>query len=255
MSTATTDIMDKLTQTVKECLEQGRPFSGYNITKLTREREQIHLRHKEIAGVVHELDIIHDALDYGYTMADGVTYTWQRSTFDKWQGPAFEVYHPQGYDLSQFVPEGVGPASQQEIANSKRPANLIGLVTPQSDGSQPDAGGEQSDGTFNADYRNRLMVPTRFLKEAGLQPGDTVYVCQDPTNAIVLLAKDTDAIQNDGVKITTQTVERNGDLRLSSRTLQAAALTDKKFVIETSEKGDGTSKTKVVEVKAPANTK
>lgn len=255
MSAVAQDIMGKLTEIVRECLEKGRPFSGYNITKWTREREQLHLRHKEVAGAVHEMDIINDALDYGYTMADGVTYTWIRSTFTNWSGPPFEVYHPSGYDIKNFVPEGVQPASANEITASTRPANMIGLVTPTPDGNQPDAGGEQDDGTFNADYRNRLMVPTRFLKEAGLQPGDTVYVVPDPTNSIVLLAKDTDTIQTNGVKVTTQTVERNGDLRLSSRTLAAASLSGTGFVIEMSEKDVNGSKAKVVEVKAPANTK
>lgn len=235
---------------VRECLETGRPFSGYNITIWTRERFKLKLRHQEVAGFIHEMEIIEDALDYGYTMPDNQTYSWVRSTFNKWSGPAFEVYHPVGYNLDNFVPEGVPPASQSEIASSARPLSMIGLVTPQADGTQPDAGGVQNDGTYKTDFRNRLMVPTKFLKEAGIEAGDTVYVIPDTNTHTVLLAKDTDFLKDDGVKITMQRVERNGDIRLSSRTLRAADLTDNKFLIETSEKDGGNSKTKVVEVKA-----
>ena len=55
-----------LTDTIKKCLEEARPFSAYNITLITREREKIRLRHEEIQGVVHEIDLISDTLDFGY---------------------------------------------------------------------------------------------------------------------------------------------------------------------------------------------
>jgi len=198
---------------------------------------------------VHEIAILQDALDYGYTMADGQTYTWVRSTFTNWSGPAFEVYHPVGYNLNNFVPEGVDPANQMEIQASIRPMSMIGQVTPQDDGSQPDAGGHNADGSFRTDFRNRLMIPTKFLREAGMEAGDTVHVFGDAQHEMIWVTKTmnpTKIMQG----ITIQTVERNGDLRLSSRTLKAADLTNNRFVIETTEKDCDGENIKVVEIKA-----
>lgn len=244
-----TDVMSSFEVTVRNCLEAGRPFSGYNITIWTREREKIKLRHQECVGLVHEIAILQDALDYGYTMADGQTYTWVRSTFTNWSGPAFEVYHPIGYNLNNFVPEGVDPANQMEIQASIRPMSMIGQVTPQDDGSQPDAGGHNVDGSFRTDFRNRLMIPTKFLREAGMEAGDTVHVFGDAQHEMIWVTKTmnpTKIMQG----ITIQTVERNGDLRLSSRTLKAADLTNNRFVIETTEKDCDGENIKVVEIKA-----
>lgn len=245
----TNELKAAFLETVRNCLETGRPFSGYNITIWTREREKMKLRHQDCVGVVHELDLVQDALDYGYTMPDGQTYTWVRSTFTNWSGPAFEVYHPVGYDLNNFVPEGVDPASQKEIQASVRPMSMIGQVTPQADGTQPDAGGHNIDGTFRTDFRSRLLVPTKFMREAGIEAGDTVYVLPDNQTNTVLLAKESEVFGTNAVGITLQRVERNGDLRLSSRTLKAADLVDNKFVIETTEKDCDGEKIKVVEIK------
>lgn len=247
------NITEMLTETVVNCFEQGRPFSGYNITLWTREREGIKLRHLDIQGDVHDLEVIQDALDYGYTMADGKTYSWTRSEFSNWHGPAFQVYHPVGYDINNFVPEGVQPVSQNVIAASVRPANMIGRVTPQADGTQPDHGGHQDDGTYKTDYRDRLMVPTKFLKDAGISAGDTVFVIPDQTNQTVFIAKDDSFLDCDSITISTQRVERNGDIRLSSRTLKSAGLqaypSGNKFVIETAEVDGDNTKIKVVEIK------
>lgn len=243
------DVMSAFEVTVRNCLEVGRPFSGYNITLWTREREKIKLRHQDCVGFIHGLGLIEDALDYGYTMADEQTCTWVRSTFTNWNGPAFEVYHPVGYNLNNFVPEGVDPASSMEIQASIRPMSMIGQVTPQDDGSQPDAGGYNADGSFRTDFRNRLMIPTKFLREAGIQAGDSVHVFGDATNEIIWISKSMNAT-NIMQGITIQTVERNGDLRLSSRTLKAADLTNNRFVIETTEKYCDGENIKVVEIKS-----
>jgi bifunctional DNA-binding transcriptional regulator/antitoxin component of YhaV-PrlF toxin-antitoxin module len=225
-----------LTETIKKCLEEARPFSAYNITLITREREKIRLRHTEMQGVVHEIDLIADTLDFGYTTPDGTTLSWQRSEFTKWAGPAFQVYHPVGYNLDNFVPEGVNPVSQAEFAASVRPQAMIGVITPNADGTTPNVGGEQADGTFQVDNRNRLMVPTKFLKEAGISAGDSIYVIADSKSKAVFLAKDAEDVDNDGIGVTMQLVERCGDIRLSNRTLKSAHLEGSNFSIKNSEK-------------------
>ncbi len=246
-------LLDQLTQTVQECFESNRPFSAYNITIMTRDREKIRLRHQDIIGEIHKIDVVEDVLDYGFTNSDGNTYSWARSEFNNWNGPAFQVYHPVGYDVNNFVPEGVQPASSTEVQASIRPVGLIGLVTPQADGTQPDAGGAQNDGTFKTDYRNRLLVPTKFLKEAGIQAGDVVNVLADNIAHTVVLYKESNIIKDASLRVTVQLVEKNGDIRISSTTLKSAELNDNKFVIETGEKdaidAGCISKIKVVQIK------
>lgn len=253
------DVIEKMAETVRTCLEEGRPFSAYNITIMTRDRCKLRLRHKEVQESILQngqllqdsIPMLQDALDYGYTMADNQTYSWTRSDFSA-NGNSFQVYHPVSYDIKNFVPEGVQPVTQNVIASSARPANMIGQVSIQADGTQPDAGGVQPDGTFKVDFRSRLLVPTRFLKEAGINPGDEVFVVPDANTNTVILAKNTEFLQSGSISFTTQRVERNGDIRLSSRTLKAADLEDSAYIIETGERdevGDPLKKVKVVEIK------
>lgn len=232
-----------LESTVRECLESGRPFSAYNITIWTRDKEKINLRHQDCVGLIHDIDILQDALDYGYIMADSQTYTWVKSKFSKWNGPTFDVYHPVGYDLVNFLPEGVSPADQKAITASVRPASMIGQVTVQ-DGTHPDAGGNNDDGSYRTDFRNRLLVPTKFLREAGIKAGDEVHVLGDATAEVIWITTDIKAMSNLMQGITIQTVERDGDLRLSSRTLNKV-IAKNQFDIKTKEND---SKIKVVEI-------
>ena len=239
-----------LTDTIKKCLEEARPFSAYNITLITREREKIRLRHEEIQGVVHEIDLISDTLDFGYTTPDGTTLSWQRSEFTKWAGQPFQVYHPVGYNLDNFVPEGVNPVSQAEFAASVRPISMIGIITPNPDGTTPNVGGEQLDGTFQIDNRNRLLVPTRFFKEAEIVAGDSIYVITDNKSKTVMLAKDTEFmdVSDNNIVVSIQIVERCGDIRLSNRTLTTAELSGSNFSIKNSEKDNDGEITKFVEI-------
>lgn len=245
----TEQIKSMFVDTVRNCLEIGRPFSGYNITIWTRQKNALRLRHQECVGVIHEIDILQDALDYGYTMQDGVTYDWKRSTFTNWNGPAFEVYHPAGFDVSKFVPEGVDPATQAEMQSSTRPISMIGQVYMQDDGTQPDAGGSNADGTYRIDFRGRLLVPTKFLREAGINSGEIVYVFPDQSTNTVLLAKDSEVFGKNPVNITIQRVERNGEIRLSSRTLKNAEIANSKYLIETTDNDLDGTQIKVVQIK------
>lgn len=230
-------ILDEyLEATIKNFLDEGRMFTAYDVTLETRGREKIYLRHNEIRDHIHELDMLVDALGYGWDGPHG-TNRWAKTQVDIGGGKQPFVFHRVGMDPQRYqpLPEHT-PAQIQSMAQAS-----ISLV--QDDGS----GGEQDDGTFKTDYRNRLLVPTRFLKEAGFQPHDTVYVIPDAATNCVLLCQDNSTSQG---TVSIQRVERNGDIRLSSRTLKAANLQDR-FQIETTEKDVKGVKMKVVEVKLP----
>ncbi len=250
------DIMDKLETTVRQFLDEGRMFTGYDVTIETRTRENMHLRHQDVRDGIHEIPALVDAMDYGWDEPSGQTRKWQKSQQNMPGGGWAFIYHPTNLDPKHYQPRQTTPQkTSPTVGQVKGHAPSVPSLSIASDGATTDSGGEQDDGSFATDYRNRLMVPTKFLKEAGITSGDTVYIAPDATNNMILIAKDQDALQNDGLKVTTQKVERNGDLRLSSKTLKAADLQDSKFVIETADKDFNQSKVKVVEIKQiPAST-
>ena len=252
MCNVSADVMAKMEKTVRQFLESGRMFTAYDVTIETREREKMQLRHQDVGGACHEVESLVDAIDYGYQNASGFVSTWQRTRRDLpgSSGAWAWVYHQSGLDPHQYQFHKSGKQQAfQPSAGQAKPAPALSISV--ADGSVSDSGGEQDDGTYAVDFRNRLMIPTRFMREAGIEPGDECYVVSDSNANMVIVCKNTPALQVSGLKVTTQKVERDGDLRLASRTLKAAEMTDSKFVIETADKDIGGGSTaKVVLVKA-----
>jgi bifunctional DNA-binding transcriptional regulator/antitoxin component of YhaV-PrlF toxin-antitoxin module len=229
------EVFSRLEVTVRQFLDQGTPFSAYNITIATRDRDKIRLRHQELQGdgftnegIIHTVCHLRDAIDTGWTAPDGQIVKWSRSQFDlnDGNGTWFWVYHPEGYDITQYQPYSQAQlASIWGVPPSPSPAASVNPPLPSASISltpipaHPDSGGDNDDGTFSPDYRSRLLVPTRYLRAAGINAGDEVSVIVDDTNKILMLAADGTNFQGSSVRITTQRVEKWGDLRLSSATL------------------------------------
>lgn len=241
------NIMNMLEVTVRRFLDEGRMFTGYDVTICTRKREEMVMRHQDVREGVHELDVLKDALDFGWDRGNG-TEPWTKTQVNMPTGWAW-VFHPKSSDPQSYVQH----TSANVPSLTSVPKAIASISnTNSNDGVTTDSGGEQKDGTFATDYRNRLLVPTKYLKDAGLSSGDIVYVFSDFVSDSIIICKDSDALQHNGVKITTQTVERNGDIRLSSRTLKAAHTNGNKFVIGASDKMCNGTSIKVVEVKEVA---
>lgn len=238
--------LDKMAKTVKQFLDEGRMFTGYDVTIETRTRERMHLRHQDVREDVHEIEELLDAVEFGHDGPNGQTVRWKKSQVNMpGTNPGWVfVYHRDYLDPNTYVPSQRG-GTQPTVA-APQPVNSLSVVN---DGTATDSGGEADDGTFSTDYRNRLLVPARFLKEAGIVAGDTVYVVPNSVNKTVMVVKDSSGFQSGGMKVTTMTVERDCELRISSTTLKAADLTDNKFVIETTDKTVNNTTKKVVEVK------
>ena len=228
------EVFSRLEVTVRQFLDQGTPFSAYNITIATRDRDKLQLLHRDLMGdlmnegVIHTICHLRDAIDVGWTDPQGNTVQWSRSVYDlnDVNGKWCWVYHPEGYDITEYKPYtnaqlwGV-PVSPSPAAavNPPQPLPLGSISTAAAIPAHPDSGGDNDDGTFSPDYRNRLLVPTRYLRAAGINPGDEISVIVDETNKILMLAADGTNFQNGSVRVTTQRVEKWGDLRLSSATL------------------------------------
>lgn len=215
-----------LNNTIKQFTDEGRMFTGYDVTLETRDRENIKLRHSDVREEIHDLSVLRDETEFG-------DYT--RTERDMPGGGWAWVYHRKGDDPSNYVP-------RQSSQKPKLPGDTGGQVTSVlthmaakdaaavDDGTQNDSGGLQSDGKYATDYRNRLMVTKTFLSKAGLNAGDTCYVYNDEANSTLVLKKST--TPDDGHSLVgSYLVERNGDIRLSGKTLSKLG-TGNKFVIE-----------------------
>lgn len=263
MCKLTQDVMDKLTQTVKQFLAEGRMFTALDVTVTTRTRDGLFLRHIEARDDIHTIQELFDAQDFGVDTPNGtVMYTKTQRPMPPKNDLAW-VFHPTTSDINQYKP--IPPAGASSLT-SKQP--VIATTTQQlvqpsipsisvvNDGVTTDASEELEDGTFATDYRHRLLLPTRFFREAGIKAGDTVYVAADKVTSAIFLFKEEPVAQNPSIHVTTQRVERKGNMYLSSKTLSAAELNAKKFVIENSLQSVCGVTTKVVEVKvAPTTSK
>lgn len=232
-----------LEETVKSYLDEKKMFTGYDITIETRSRNNIWLKHEDVHNDVHEISILKDALNFGWS-SQGQSEIWKKAQVTMPSGEWAWVYHPASIDPSTYSPKtkrlsSLGQFRTPVLAASPAPNNLV----------SKNPVNKRTDGTFVTDYRNRLLIPTKYLRDAGLVSGDTVCVFVSSSAETIMICKDSNALQNDGVKITTQIVERDGEIRLSSKTLKAADIKGNKFVIENSDKQCNGSLVKVVEVK------
>lgn len=243
MCSADPQQMDMLEKTVRQFLDEGRMFTAYDVTLETRDRESIQMRHKDVRGACHEISLLSDACDFGYNDPNSQTVEWDRSRVDMPLGKWAFVYHPSNLDPNDYRPQGKTQATATATATAQPTpsgGSVASLTTPS------DSGGKNDDGSFSTDYRDRLFIPTSFLRDAGMKAGDECYVICDKNNSLIILAADGTNFNGADVKITTLRVERDGDLRLSSATLKSADLDADKFVIENTQE----SQTAVVKVGA-----
>jgi bifunctional DNA-binding transcriptional regulator/antitoxin component of YhaV-PrlF toxin-antitoxin module len=244
--------MDQLSATVKQFLDQGRMFSGYDVTIETRNREKLKLRHQEVRGDIHGIDILRDAIEYGYDNSAGQTVRWKQTQVpmpphNQW---AF-VYHPENIDPSGYTPrQSAGSPSATSLPAISAPQSMVANVISLGDGTTTDSGGQQADGSYAPDYRNRLFIPAHVMREAGLKPGDEVCAFADTGSNSLLVMKEDPAINASTVKITTQVVDRCGDLRISSRTLTTASVTGSRYLIEAADKDFGGTPVKIIQIKS-----
>lgn len=238
------DLQKKMEATITGFLDRGEMFTGYDVTIETRNRERIELKHRDIRDGIHELEMLRDAVDYGHDMPSGQTAKWKKSQITMPNSQWAFVYHPDHLDPKNYTPRQTG--KPVHVVTPQLTGSLSIAATQ--DGPTTDSGGELPDGNFATDCRNRLLIPTRFLREVGFNPGESLYVFAEPSTHVIILGKEEELKDGGRTVITTQKVERNGDIRLSSTTLKAANLVGNVFRVETSEKDVQSVKTKVVEV-------
>lgn len=227
----------KLQQTVEQFLETNQMFTGYDVTIETRSREKINLRHTDVRGDIHNIQALNDALDFGYQDKSGNTISWKKSQISVPTGGWAFLYHPSNMDPSGYQPRfqnQTAPKSIQSISSIDKVVS--------------DSGGQKDDGKFESVYRDRLLVPTRFIRDAGLHSGDMANIIVDINKNQIFITTSIGLSILNATGFSTQKVEKDGDIRLSSKTIRSANMdTSEKFSIEISinTSSDGTPVTGV----------
>jgi len=227
-------ILEKLEDTVRRFVDDGRAFTAYNVTLGCRSHEGIELRHKwvqDAGNPIHEFPALREAQDFGDFKQTQINHPDGDGTW-AW------LYHPASYDPTNFQWEESKKPQPAVVRSTVAQASVDTQKADDDAASTSKPGGVQSDGTYTTDYRKRLFVPTQFLRDAGMAKYDTCHVAMcDGT--IYLAGTEEDFPTGSTVK--NQVVEKDGDIRLSSTTLRAANLDDENgsFTIEIDELGDG----------------
>lgn len=218
---------DQLDKTIRQFLDEGRMFTAYDVTLETRKRENVNMRHSLARNDIHANSTLSDAIDFGYS-AKGVTTKWLKSQIPVGNGNWAFLFHPEGTDANNYVSNNSTSSSNVVNQSSVGTAALISAAVNAVDDSISDSGGANDDGTFSADYRNRLFIRTQFVKHLNLQAGDEVFLYAKQNTLLV------SATSIDGLNfISKQKIESNGDFRISGGSLRSAGLNGSKFVIET----------------------
>jgi hypothetical protein len=209
---------------VKEFLDRGQAFTAFEVS-LEAKKRGANERHRDMKNYIHQSAGLNDEMEFG-------DYTKTLVSVGNEGGQPLQafLYHPKSYDPNTYKPlerkGGGSPPLIPQVPTPSLAASAAPSATATLDPDEPD------DGSYAVDYRNRLMIPTKFLRGISANPGELVHVYaeSDGVGNCIYLSKT--APTKDGVTSKTQMVERNGDLRLSQTTLQSSGLSGTNFLIE-----------------------
>jgi len=229
-------------QTVDEFVQEGRAFTGYDLTIATRNREGMKIRHKDVREGIHEMAKLRDLVDF-----DDWNVSLENIGQNDGQTIQARIYYPDGYDLSQYEPIGLNPPTSQSVSPAApqvatQPATpTLGTPLGSDDdeddddlSAADDVGSQNADGTFGTNFRGGLFIRTQFLRNANLNPHDSCQVIVE--NASITLSPMTISVSA-GADVSQRVIERNGDLRLAKRTLLEANMSGDRFKIENTKEG------------------
>lgn len=232
---------DIINAVVKEFITQSRAFTAFDVSLEAKSRGATE-RHRDMKDFIHQSSVLNDEMQYGnYTKT--LVYVGDDGG-NKLQ--AF-LYHPTNYDPNSYVPQprkrgnfptpgvkAIPSFGTPTTPNSPTPAVCLpgggpGTTTTPAGLSSGDGtdDGASDDGTYRLDHRNRLMIPTTFLKKLGLVPGQMVYMSPE-SKKMVLTAK----AVNTSSGATSKMVERNGDVRIYEGVLNNCGMSGSKFKVE-----------------------
>lgn len=209
---------------IAEFVSADRAFTAFEVS-LEAQQRGVQARHRHLRDHIHACKALTDITEFG---------DYEKTLVDVGQGHQAFLYHRFDYDTANYTPlnqTSPPPVSIPPAASAQPAGPAVFSPTPvptvSDDGS--DGGDSNVDPHYQPDYRNRLMVPTKFLRELGLAPGEMATLALDKNT--LWLFKDTDPGYPQPQY--RQVVERNGDLRLSQSRLVESGLTGNRFEIKT----------------------
>ena len=194
-------------QAVNSKLQNDEPFSAHDVTRAVRQLTTDRIAHNEVRSEVHKM----------FSQGDFPNYTRTLGNIPGLKGQQPWIFHPIHVDPNQHVPQDPQDSS-----------------VPQSSSQDDDDEDDDTNGLFKVDSRLTLCIPASMVREAGFTAGDEAFVSADnPTNSLIVTKTKPVA------KLSSYTVNKNCNVRVTQHSLRKAGLAGSKFVI----KGE---KTKVV---------
>lgn len=228
--------------------QQGRAFTAYEVTKEVQarltEKKMGFVRHRDLRDYYRDCPTLQAALQNGYAstlrpMENGGTEAW--------------VYHPTGYDASQYQPldrqNGTHLPPQVPSSNmvtsspvaapvmSAVPVvmSTVPIVTTTTNSisrrvPKPKAA-PQDPNITEVNKSGEIWVGIRHVKQAGFKPGDSVEMTC--TNGVVTFTKPSASVSAGVTTVAKRkTVEQYGNLRLLTHDRKVMALTSTRFRVE-----------------------
>lgn len=203
-----------INEVLKTFIDQGRAFTAFEVSLEAKSKGATE-RHRDMKGYIHSSELITDNMEFGdYSQTLVNVGTEQGQTLK-----AF-LYHPKSFDPNTYNPliRGGQFANKNSVAVIPPVANLTdGTTTPTVSPSSE---------SYVLDSRDRLLIPTSYMRKVGFEPGNTAYIYQEG-DAVAVGPKEPSLGVNK-----TQKVERDGDIRIARSTLEQNGLAASSFVIE-----------------------
>ena len=206
------DTMDAVNGVVEDLTNKGELFSCFDVTRQLRDEKSLKVFHSEVRKQVHAL--------YGNLAMPG---HYERDDVTLPNGRTTCVFHPRAKSLTEYDADKFGGDPDPFGATTTLTQTIQGLGR---------ASQAQTATPNQTDRRGRLCISNKMTRQLGMIAGDKVTVIQEPNIGRIQIISAGDAAHMQiGFSFQVLTVDRDDNIRLSSRTLKNANLTGKQLKV------------------------
>jgi len=193
---------------IADWVREGRMFTAFEVSLAVKE-QGVRERHRNMREYVHQ-SIFRSGIARG---------DYSRTLMDVGAPEQAWVYHPAGSNPYEYEPLDRSGFDKPRVQRDSVPASLRNPSLLKAGTASPHA---IPQGAFGTDQRGRLCIPVNLLAHLGAGPGQRVKVLCDQANDQVLISKGNGT--NGADSDTSYTVEPDGNVRITQRTLEKAGL-------------------------------
>jgi bifunctional DNA-binding transcriptional regulator/antitoxin component of YhaV-PrlF toxin-antitoxin module len=198
---------------VNDFVNNGQMFTAHNVTAEVRRRTKDRVAHDDVKRDVHKM------------FNDGAMFSYNRSLASLQNvNPQPWIYHPLNSDASQY---------------DGKPSVAATVATPVLPVPTPNSISTNGDETYKLDTTDRLCIPAKLVRQAGLAAGQVVIVLAMLNDKELVLTGAGNAAKiassNAVDLITSYVVDSYDNIRITRGALQKGHLSGTEFEIE----GDG----------------